>query len=227
MVEMDDLAGASRCGGTDLGHLGIERAPCERPLVLDREASARMLAALGGLWWPLEIVPAFMQELGRALPTGQIITVFHDMIGRGHGLAELHRVDPEDIAAELARRPHVDSLEPTDQLRLLEWLSVTHQRFQRLARADQRQLQWLLARFERLGELFDVMRAEARKEGRDPSEIEITTGAPLRSLDDAQAMKTHAEGCRSAAVMTRWEGVFIRNQKRGRALFFLVQDRVV
>lgn len=46
------------------------------------------MAALGGLWWPLEIVPAFMQELGRALPSGQAITVFHDMIGRGWGLAE-------------------------------------------------------------------------------------------------------------------------------------------
>ncbi len=48
-----------------------------------------VLAALGGLWWPLEIVPAFMQQLGRSLPTGQIITIFHDMIGRGYGLVEL------------------------------------------------------------------------------------------------------------------------------------------
>jgi ABC-type multidrug transport system permease subunit len=46
------------------------------------------LPALGGLWWPLEVTPAFMQTIGRALPTGQAITVFHDMIGRGHGLAE-------------------------------------------------------------------------------------------------------------------------------------------
>jgi len=48
-----------------------------------------VLAALGGLWWPLEIVPQFMQDLGHSLPTGQIITIFHDMIGRGAGLADL------------------------------------------------------------------------------------------------------------------------------------------
>ncbi|MBD3221165.1 hypothetical protein GF314_07955 [bacterium] len=47
------------------------------------------LPALGGLWWPLEVTPEFMQEFGRALPTGQAITVFHDLIGRGHGVAEV------------------------------------------------------------------------------------------------------------------------------------------
>jgi ABC-2 type transport system permease protein len=47
------------------------------------------MASLGGLWWPLEIVPEFMQKLGHSLPTGQAITVFHDMIGRGYGVAEL------------------------------------------------------------------------------------------------------------------------------------------
>jgi ABC-type Na+ efflux pump permease subunit len=46
------------------------------------------LPALGGLWWPLEVTPVFMQDLGRALPTGQAISVMHAMIGRGHGLAE-------------------------------------------------------------------------------------------------------------------------------------------
>ncbi len=47
------------------------------------------MAALGGLWWPLEVVPDFMQQLGHSLPTGQAITVFHDMIGRGYGVSEL------------------------------------------------------------------------------------------------------------------------------------------
>jgi ABC-2 type transport system permease protein len=47
-----------------------------------------VLAALGGLWWPLEIVPDLMKAAGHALPTGQAITIFHDMIGRGWGLAE-------------------------------------------------------------------------------------------------------------------------------------------
>lgn len=47
------------------------------------------MAALGGLWWPLEIVPEFMQKLGHSLPTGQAITIFHDMIGRGYGVPQL------------------------------------------------------------------------------------------------------------------------------------------
>jgi len=52
-------------------------------------AFTMVMAALGGLWWPLEIVPEFMQKLGHALPTGQAISVFHDMIGRGFGVAEM------------------------------------------------------------------------------------------------------------------------------------------
>jgi ABC-2 type transport system permease protein len=44
--------------------------------------------AIGGLWWPLEIVPPFMQAIGHALPTGQAITVFHGMIGRGWGVGQ-------------------------------------------------------------------------------------------------------------------------------------------
>ncbi len=71
------------------------------------------------------------------------------VMNRMHGLAELHRVDPEDIAAELARCPQVDEMPASDQLRLLEWLTATHGRFQLLARADQRQLQWLQSRFSR------------------------------------------------------------------------------
>jgi len=51
-------------------------------------ATTLILAALGGLWWPLEIVPPFMQTVGEVLPTGQAITIFHDLIGRGWGLAE-------------------------------------------------------------------------------------------------------------------------------------------
>ena len=47
------------------------------------------LAALGGLWWPLEIVPGFMQNIGHSLPSGMAISVFHDMIGRGYGVGEL------------------------------------------------------------------------------------------------------------------------------------------
>lgn len=46
------------------------------------------LGAVGGLWWPLEVVPRFMQVIGTALPTGQAISVFHGLIGRGWGLAQ-------------------------------------------------------------------------------------------------------------------------------------------
>ena len=71
------------------------------------------------------------------------------VMNRMHGLAELHRVEPEDIAGELAQRPHIDEMPAEEQLRLLEWLSATHQRFQRLAQADQRQLEWLCSQFDR------------------------------------------------------------------------------
>jgi anion-transporting ArsA/GET3 family ATPase len=71
------------------------------------------------------------------------------VMNRMHGLAELHRVDPEDIAADLVRSPHVAEMPAADQLRLLEWLSSTHRRFHLLARADQRQMEWLRGRFSR------------------------------------------------------------------------------
>lgn len=47
-----------------------------------------VMAAIGGLWWPLEVVPAFMQAIGRALPTGQAITIFHGLVGRGWGVEQ-------------------------------------------------------------------------------------------------------------------------------------------
>ncbi len=47
-----------------------------------------LMASLGGLWWPLEIVPGFMKQLALMLPSGRAITVFHNMIGRGWGLTE-------------------------------------------------------------------------------------------------------------------------------------------
>lgn len=43
--------------------------------------------------------------------------------------------------------------------------------------------------FEALQQLFAGMRAECTRIGRDPSEIELTTGAPLRSLDDAKRLE--------------------------------------
>jgi anion-transporting ArsA/GET3 family ATPase len=69
------------------------------------------------------------------------------VMNRMHGRAPFHQVEPEEIAADLAQCPQVDRLPAAEQLRFLEWLSATHRRFQLLARADQRQLEWLRRRF--------------------------------------------------------------------------------
>lgn len=50
--------------------------------------ASMLMAALGGLWWPLEIVPGFMKTIGMMLPSGRAIMVFHNMIGRGWGLQQ-------------------------------------------------------------------------------------------------------------------------------------------
>lgn len=52
------------------------------------------LAALGGAWWPLEIVPAWMRTLGHLFPTAWAMDGFHDLITRGLGAGA--------VAAEVA-----------------------------------------------------------------------------------------------------------------------------
>lgn len=47
------------------------------------------LSSLGGAWWPIEIVPRYMQSLALALPTGWAMRGFHDIITRGLGLADI------------------------------------------------------------------------------------------------------------------------------------------
>lgn len=44
------------------------------------------IAALGGAWWPLEIVPGWMQLLGRFSPISWAMDGFHDVITRGFGV---------------------------------------------------------------------------------------------------------------------------------------------
>ena len=44
------------------------------------------LASLGGAWWPIEIVPTWMQNLALALPTGWAMRGFQDLLVRGLGL---------------------------------------------------------------------------------------------------------------------------------------------
>ncbi len=42
-----------------------------------------VLAALGGCWWPLEIVPAGMRAVALALPTGQAMHAIGEMLNTG------------------------------------------------------------------------------------------------------------------------------------------------
>ncbi|HPQ39311.1 MAG TPA: ABC transporter permease, partial [bacterium] len=44
------------------------------------------MAALGGCWWPLEIVGPFMQRLGMLLPTGWAMRGFHELLSFGYGV---------------------------------------------------------------------------------------------------------------------------------------------
>ncbi len=43
---------------------------------------------LGGAWWPVEIMPSYMQALARAVPQGWAMAGFVNIITRGFGLAE-------------------------------------------------------------------------------------------------------------------------------------------
>jgi len=75
------------------------------------------------------------------------LTVDALVMNRMHRLASFRTAEPEAIAEELARQPEVHEMAAEDQLRLLESLSITHRRFQRLAQGDQRQLEWLQQQF--------------------------------------------------------------------------------
>lgn len=48
-----------------------------------------VMAALGGCWWPLEVVPDSVRTLAHALPTGWAMDALHRMITFGGGLAEV------------------------------------------------------------------------------------------------------------------------------------------
>lgn len=47
------------------------------------------MAALGGAWWPLDIVPEWMQTLGHLFPTAWAMDGFTDLITRGLGTADI------------------------------------------------------------------------------------------------------------------------------------------
>jgi len=46
-----------------------------------------VMAALGGCWWPLEIVPDHVRTLAHAIPTGWAMDALHQLITYGNGLA--------------------------------------------------------------------------------------------------------------------------------------------
>jgi ABC-type multidrug transport system permease subunit len=48
-----------------------------------------VMAALGGCWWPLEIVPKSMQQLALVLPTTWAMRALHGVVSFGRGLPEL------------------------------------------------------------------------------------------------------------------------------------------
>jgi ABC-2 type transport system permease protein len=45
-----------------------------------------MMAALGGCWWPLEIVPETMQLAARCVPSGWAMDALHQLISFGAGI---------------------------------------------------------------------------------------------------------------------------------------------
>jgi ABC-2 type transport system permease protein len=45
-----------------------------------RNLIALTLAPLGGAWWPLEIVPGFMQRIGHLSPVAWAMDGFHELI---------------------------------------------------------------------------------------------------------------------------------------------------
>lgn len=47
---------------------------------------AMVLAALGGCWWPSEVMPAWMRTLGHAFPTAWAMDGFHALISFGAGV---------------------------------------------------------------------------------------------------------------------------------------------
>ena len=47
------------------------------------------LAPLGGAWWPLEIVPDFMQTLGHLSPVAWAMDGFHDLIWFNGGIGDV------------------------------------------------------------------------------------------------------------------------------------------
>ena len=73
--------------GTALGLLVAALARTAAQANAAGTISIMALASLGGAWWPVEIVPQWMQSVALALPTGWAMRGFHEIITRGLGLS--------------------------------------------------------------------------------------------------------------------------------------------
>jgi len=51
--------------------------------------ASNVMAALGGCWWPLEIVPKTMRAVGHFFPTAWAMDALHQLISFGSGLTEI------------------------------------------------------------------------------------------------------------------------------------------
>jgi len=51
--------------------------------------SSMVLAALGGCWWPIEVVPGWMQTIASLIPTGWTMNAMHSLVHFGHGPASV------------------------------------------------------------------------------------------------------------------------------------------
>jgi len=49
-------------------------------------STSMVMAALGGCWWPLDIVPGFMRTIGHLFPSAWAMDGFQDIIARGLGV---------------------------------------------------------------------------------------------------------------------------------------------
>ncbi len=51
--------------------------------------ASNVLAALGGCWWPAEIMPLWAQKLSMALPTGWVMDALHRLMSFGGAPADV------------------------------------------------------------------------------------------------------------------------------------------
>jgi ABC-type multidrug transport system permease subunit len=61
----------------------------EEVLILLNILVANLMAALGGCWWPLEVVPTGLRTASFIFPTGWTMDAYHKLISFGYGFQEI------------------------------------------------------------------------------------------------------------------------------------------